>query len=489
MKKGLLILSGLVFLALGIFLFMDRQPQMHNLVEEEPQESVDAGEVGVDVSTFGSPLPIPEILEDLDPSPDSSRFKLVAQNGIKEFVPGVQTGTMGYNGDYLGPVIRARRGQSVVIDIENRLENEMTTIHWHGLEVDGHNDGGPHSGIQPGETWTAQFDIDQPAATLWYHPHPHENTGRQVYMGLAGLLILEDEISDSIELPREYGVNDFPLVIQDKRFDEDGTFDYNLDMTDLVFGIQGNTILVNGEIAPYLSVEKGLVRFRILNGSNATIFDLGLDNGQKFYQIATDGGFLEEAAELSSIIIGPSERAEILVDFSDYEDGQRVRISHGEWSFMEFVVDGGRQNDLTVPDTLAEIEWLDPQDATRTREFVFLGMGHNVSINGKQFDMHRVDEYVSLGDTEIWVVSNQIGMGMMMENVHPFHAHGTQFQILDRDGNPPPVYERGWKDSFVVYPGETVTTIAKFRKPGLFMYHCHILEHEDAGMMGQFLVE
>ena len=489
MKKLIVVLAGLVVVVWGMLFFMNRPTQIPGPVDEIPMEEP-AGEEGESPDAVNnSILPIPQILEDTDPSPDRAEFFMVAQNGSREFFPGVWTETMGYNGDFLGPVIRTRRGETVAISIENSLNGELTTIHWHGLEVEGEDDGGPHSGIHPGETWSPEFTIDQPAATLWYHPHPHYNTGRQVYKGLAGLFIIEDEVSDSLDIPKEYGKNDIPLIIQDKRFGEDGSFEYILGGPDVMFGLMGNEILVNGEIGPYLHVEKGLMRFRILNGSNATIFDLRLDDGSSFHQIATDGGFLEEPVELERLILGPSERAEILMDFSSYQDGERISLSHRDRSFMEFIVDGDRVNDYAVPGSLTEIEWLKPEDATRIREFVFLGMGPTVNINGKQFDMDRIDEYVSLGDTEIWVVSNQSGMGMMAGSVHPFHAHGTQFQILDRDGNPPYIFERGWKDSFVVDADETVRVIARFKKPGLFMYHCHILEHEDVGMMGQFLVE
>lgn len=489
MRKTIAIFVGLFVILFGMFFFLARLPKMSDPIDQVPIDEPVSEEAEVPDVVDASKLPIPPLLEDTDPSPERAEFRIIAQNGTKEFVPGVRTDTMGYNDNYLGPVIRTRKGEVVAINVENRINGEMTTIHWHGLEVDGEDDGGPHSGIQPGETWTPEFTIDQPAATLWYHPHPESNTGRQVYMGLAGLFIIDDDVSESLDIPKEYGVNDIPLIISDKRFRKDGTFEYILGGPDIMFGIQGNAILVNGELEPYLTVEKGLMRFRILNGSNATIFELSLDNDQSFYQIASDGGFLEEPVEMDYLLLGPSERAEILIDFSDYEDGERVRFASQNWQFMEFVVDGARENDMSIPSTLTKIDRLNPQEASRSREFVFLGMGPNVNINGKQFDMDRIDEVVSLGDTEIWVVSNQTRMGMMGGTVHPFHAHGTQFQILDRNGNPPPPNETGWKDTFMVYPGETVRAIANFKNPGVFMYHCHILEHEDSGMMGEFLVE
>jgi len=462
------------------------QPHTEGFPREGP------GQDRTEIPGFGAGktrLPIPVLLEDTDPSPGRDEFHITARNGSREFFPGVSTDTLGYNGDYLGPVIRTRKGQTVTVHVENRIRDEMTTIHWHGLEVSGENDGGPHSGIRPGETWTPEFTVDQPAATLWYHPHPEGNTGRQVYKGLAGLFIIDDEISDSLELPADYGVNDIPLVIQDKRFRQDGSFDYMLGGPDIMFGLQGNTVLVNGQAGSYLEVEKGLMRFRILNGSNATIFEFQLDNGRNFHQIASDGGFLERPVETNRLVLGPSERAEILIDFSDYEEGDTVQLAAGDYPFLDFVIDGSRENGYSVPAVLAPIERLDPAEAAGVREFVFLGMGADVSINGRQFDRDRIDEFVRLGDTEIWEVSNRSVMGMMGGTPHPFHAHGTRFQILSRNGSRPPENETGWKDSFVVYPQETVRAIARFRKPGVFMYHCHILEHEDAGMMGQFQVK
>lgn len=487
MKKAFLligVLLGLVSLALA-----GCGPGMPGPAGERPLDEPDVVMEEPGDAVESSALPIPPILEDTDPDPDRAAFQITAMHGSREFVPGTVTETMGYNGNYLGPVIRVRRGEEVTVDVENQLDDEVTTIHWHGLEVSGEDDGGPHSGIRPGDTWSPAFTIDQPAATLWYHPHPENNTGRQVYKGLAGLFLIEDEVSETLEIPKDYGVNDIPLIIQDKRFREDGSFEYILSMPDVMFGLQGNGILVNGKLEPELEVERGLMRFRILNGSNATLFNLRLENDQTFYQIASDGGFLEKPVAMNRLTLGPSERAEILVDFSEYESGDTLRLAHQDFNFMTFTVSGDRTKELEVPETLTTIEPIDPEEASVVREFVFLGAGPSVNINGKQFDRNRIDERVSLGATEIWEVSNQSGMGMMGATVHPFHAHGTQFQILDRDGNPPPENESGWKDTFVVYPGETVRAIATFKKPGVFMYHCHILEHEDAGMMGQFEVD
>lgn len=452
-----------------------------NSGEDVKNESLAAGE---------KPLPIPPILEDENPDPGKAEFSLVAQKGSMEFLEGKKTDTYGYNGDYLGPVIRVHNGDDVSIKVKNELD-EATTVHWHGLEVDGEQDGGPHSGIQPGTIWNPHFKIEQNASTLWYHPHLINETGEQVYKGLAGLFLIDDEKSDNLDLPDEYGVNDIPLIVQDKQLDENGQFYYDLTMHDVMMGLQGDTIMVNGAVNPYVEVPKGKVRFRLLNGSNARIYEFRLSNGQEFFQISSDGGLLEEPVKLNKLVLSSAERAELIVDFSNFKEDESVELTDQDTSFMKFVVKGADKGPKEIPSQLADIPEIDESMAVRTRKFVMQGMGSNVSINGKQMDMDRIDEQLKLHDTEIWEITNE-GIGMMGNNMgmaHPFHGHGTQFRILDRDGSPPPPNEAGWKDTILVAPGEKVRAIATFDHKGLFMYHCHILEHEDAGMMGQFSVE
>ncbi|MGM0523771.1 MAG: multicopper oxidase family protein [Bacillota bacterium] len=440
---------------------------------------------GVEKTQEEVALPIPPLIEDTDPSENKTAFEITAEASSRAFVDGVETDTLGYNGDYLGPTIKVRRGEEVSATITNEME-DLTTIHWHGLEVDAEDDGGPHSGILPGASWNPEFTIDQPAATLWYHPHPEKDTGRQVYNGLAGMFIIEDDVTDQLPLPKDYGENDIPLIIQDKRFDQNGNFKYDLQMPDIMTGLMGDTMLVNGAVAPELDTEQGLMRFRILNGSNARVFELELNNHQSFYQIASDGGLLEQPVEMNRLVLGPAERAEIVIDFSDVDMGESRQLMNEAVPFMTFNVNKEPTPGIELPDQLTTIEEIPTSESVTTREFVFQGMGPSVNINGKQFDMDRIDEVVELNTTEIWEVTNDSGMGMMGGTVHPFHAHGVQFQIISRDGNPPPPNETGWKDTFIVYPGETVRAIARFKHEGVFMYHCHILEHEDAGMMGQF---
>ncbi|WP_040211011.1 multicopper oxidase family protein [Clostridium polynesiense] len=430
-----------------------------------------------------TPLPIPALLEDKNADPNVADFTLEPQEGVTSFAPNIQTKTMGYNGSYLGPVIRVKKGEQVNIHVNNKLK-EATTVHWHGLEVEGEDDGGPHQGIQPGTAWEPSFTIDQPAATLWYHPHTKGSTATQVYKGSAGLFYIEDDLSESLNIPKEYGVNDIPLVIQDRSFNRDGSLLYNSNMMD---GATGDTVIVNGAVKPNLDVKRNKVRFRIVNGANASNFDLSLDNTDDFSQIASDGGFLEKPVKRNNIILSPGERAEVIIDFSKYEKGTQISLINNNEAIMKFNVTEEGNDTTEIPSTLAKVERMTESQASQVRNFELQGMGRMVSINGRKFDMDRIDESVKVGDTEIWEVENP--GGMMHEMGHPFHIHGTQFQILSRDGKAPLPEESGWKDTVYIEPNEKVRLIVKFNKRGTFMYHCHILEHEDAGMMGQFKAE
>jgi blue copper oxidase len=452
--------------------------------------------------TAANPLPIPKILEDKNPDPDIAEFELTVMKSTTSFFEGTSTETYGYNGNYLGPVIKVRRRQEVRITIKNLLGRETTT-HWHGLLVPGEMDGGPHQVIKPGKSWEAYFIIDQPAATLWYHPHPHGNIGEQVYKGLAGIFIIDDRVSEQLNIPKDYGVNDIPLVIQDRRFAPDGSLVYITNMMDTMFGMMGDIILVNGVVNPELEVGTQKIRFRIINGSNARNYRLSLNDGSTFTQIASDGGFLEYPLEINSLILVPGERAEIIIDFSKYTIGDIASLQNEGFDILKFMVNKKIKDNTTTPEMLTTIKRIPSKEATTVRNFILAGMGPMVSINGKKFNINRIDEYIKLGDTEIWQFQN-IGMGMggmmgrgmgsqmmgMRQHLgHPIHVHGVQFQILERNGKKPPLNEHGWKDTFMVYPEETVKVIMKFKYKGIYVYHCHILEHDDAGMMGNFKVE
>ena len=444
--------------------------------------------------SFENPLAIPPEMKFEGTVPGVKRFELVVQRGETQFIQGQNAATMGVNGSYLGPTIRARKGDRVILDVRNQL-GEDTTMHWHGMEVPAIMDGTPHQTIKPGSSWTAEYDIVQEAATVWYHPHTHGNTARQVYQGIAGLFIIDDKNSQSLDLPDTYGVDDIPLVIQDREFNSDGTLRYRVRSG----GNYGEEILVNGTHNPHLAVESRPVRFRILNGSNARIYWFGFEDQRKFLQIATDGGLLESPVEADRVRLSPGERAEIVVDFTDglpatlqsFPEAPLFEtigawfggITNGYFDIIRFEPKESTRDPHRIPQKLNTIERWTVEQSANTRS---MNLGPML-INGKSMDMRRIDERVRLGDIEVWRIRNFVG------RPHPFHVHLVQFLVLDRDGKPPSPQESGWKDTVLVEPGETVNAIMKFARYAdantPYMYHCHILEHEDMGMMGQFVVE
>lgn len=452
---------------------------------------------------FVNPLPIPPLLDNLDESGETARFVMEAQQGVMNIIEGKPTKTMGYNGNFLGPTIRVRNGQRFRMDIKNSLE-QPTTLHWHGLHVPARWDGGPRQPIAAGTTWEPEFTINQEAATLWYHPHAMGLTGEQVYHGLAGLFYIEDEFSDNLNIPKTYGVDDIPLVIQDRRFFNNGQFAYVQNMHDVMNGVVGNHLLVNGALQPALSVPGGLIRLRLLNGSNSSIYRIGFSGKQTFQVIATDGGFLEQPIPMNSIILSAGERVELLLDFTGSILGDETsllveQMNGGRYEAMQIKVGQPAKSTATLPAKLRALDRIPESEATVVRQFTMetmamgggrMGMGmmgRRLTINGKQMNINRIDEQIKLGSTEIWEISNQ--SAMMMSMPHSMHLHDVQFQILSRNGQPPPLHEQGRKDTVLIMPGETVRIISRFRDyTGIYMYHCHLLEHEDDGMMGQFEV-
>lgn len=450
---------------------------------------------------LASPLPIPPLLEASTNARDERVFDLRVQSGSRKFSGNTRTDTLGYNGDYLGPTIRVRRGEDVRIRVRNTL-SEPTTVHWHGVHLPAASDGGPHQRISAGGSWEAPFTVDQPAATLWYHPHLMGTTAEQVYRGLAGLLIVDDEVSENRDVPREYGRDDIPLVLQERRFGRGGSFEYRPSMPDLMHGYGGNALLTNGALEPYLTVRDERVRLRLLNGSNSTVLRLAFDDERSFHQIASDGGFLEAPVERRDVVLSPGERAEIVVDFPRRDAGPVTLFAES--------TSGRRYRALELrpattvlreapplPTRLASIPDLASSGVDRRRRFVMstMGRGGRLTINGRTMDMDRIDEVVQLDTTEIWEISSEGGgmrggmRGGMMGVPHNFHVHGLQFQVLSVNGRRPPPELRGWKDTVPLWPGDRVQIVLRFENyTGVFMYHCHFLEHEDEGMMGQFAV-
>jgi FtsP/CotA-like multicopper oxidase with cupredoxin domain len=444
---------------------------------------------------FENELKIPALLEPRVDADGRKIFELELQAGTSVLLPGRQTETWGANGAYLGPTLRAARGDRVLLNVTNGLAGQ-TTVHWHGMHLPATADGNPHQPIEAGEIWSPSWEIDQPAATLWYHPHLMGATAEHVYRGIAGLFILDDAEADALPLPRTYGVDDIPLVIQDKRLEDDGSLDFSNRLISQT-GLLGDLTLVNGTYEPYVEIGDRRVRFRLLNASNARVFNLGFADDRAFDLIASDAGLLERPYRTGRIQLSPGERAEIVAAF---EPGERIVLRSFEpelgTNFFEGRFAGGDDSfDLLqiraaptlsrsppVPERLAAHERLDERDATRTRLFELDGS----AINGKSMDMARIDEVLTVGATEVWEVHNAAG------TPHNFHPHGVSFRVLDYAGSRPPAQLSGWKDTVYIPPGETVRLLVHspdYADPETpYMFHCHILQHEDRGMMGQFVV-
>jgi len=458
-------------------------------------------------SRFTTQFPLPPLI---DAAKQGNALKLKAAPGRHAFLKGKPARTYGYSGPILGPVIRLRRGAEVEMTVENALDSD-TTVHWHGLLMPGDVDGGPHQVIKAGDTWRPRLKVTQPATTAWYHPHPHHDTGRQIYMGLAGLIVVDDGIDGRLGLPHTYGFDDLPIIIQDRSIDADGSLTYELDNLSIIYGARGDTVVVNGVIAPRAMVPRGVVRLRLLNAANAQNYELRFSDRRKFHVIASDSGFLPKPVAVNQLRISPAERFEILVDFSS---GKPVVLESGPDEVMgifgaisqngaadyvpvmRFEPSSKRGTVKTIPVHLIEPPAADPSKAINHRQFVLqnymclgrpptgieMETGHALCINGKSHDMARIDVETKLETSEVWEI---VSLGM----AHPFHVHGASFRILSLKGAPPPAHLAGWKD--VVLVEETAELLVVFNQPAAreypFMYHCLVLEHEDAGMMGQYV--
>jgi blue copper oxidase len=446
--------------------------------------------------SFANPLKIPPLLEPRIDAGGRKIFDLRLQAGTSELLPGKTTQTWGANGSYLGPTLRASNGDRVAINVTNELP-EPTSIHWHGMHLPPEADGGPHQMINPGGTWSPGWTIDQPAATLWYHPHLHGLTEDHVYRGLAGLFLLDDPQASAMPLPNRYGVDDIPLIIQDMQFDDHG----RLEVGDSLFssiGRLGSEILVNGTHDPHLDISSQRVRFRLLNASTARSYNLGFADNRPFHLIGSDGGLLAEANRVTRVQLSPGERAEIVVEFASndrpvlrsYEvdlglDGFQARFAGADDRFdlLQMRAAAELMPAPPLPDRLVDHERLAEADAIHVRRFELNGSSR---INDKKMNMTRIDETVTVDTTELWEVTNQSG------NPHNFHVHDVQVQIVNYAGAAPPPALAGGKDTIFLPPHATVQFLIRFTdytsSTWPYMFHCHLLRHEDNGMMGQFLV-
>ena len=449
---------------------------------------------------------------------------------------------------YLGPILNLSQNQKVRIFFYNELP-EPSVIHMHGMHVPQRMDGHPVYAIERGERYVYEFEVKNPAGTNWYHSHTHGMTATQVYRGLAGLITITDEQEQKLELPS--GVYDIPITIQDRRFTASNQLQYLHGMRERMIGFLGDTILVNGQANSTIPVKTRAYRLRILNGSNSRIYKLGWEDGTQLIAIGTDGGLLESPETYPYIMLAPAERIELWVDFSGRKVGSDLVLNSLEYQVTMPHMGGGMQggrgrmgrgmgmmnggllqgeafpiikfhiaervdDSPKLPEKLVSMRSLTERDISNPDRTVpiDIGMQHmSPQLNGRSFEMHEVMdiERIPVNTIQRIRISNNHGMmgdgsggmrgrgGMMMSMAHPIHLHGQQFKVLsrtqtDRDSDGYNTVKdgfigNGWKDTVLVMPGEEIEIIKPFEDyTGLFLYHCHNLEHEDMGMMRNFYV-
>ncbi|MFK4728446.1 multicopper oxidase domain-containing protein [Agromyces mediolanus] len=445
---------------------------------------------------FDRPLVIPPLAESTVDADGIRVFSLTAQAGATEFEPGVPSETWGFNGAYLGPTLVAERGERVRVEVRNALD-EATTVHWHGMHLPAEMDGGPHQMVAPGATWAPEWLVDQPAATLWYHPHPHGETETHVSRGLAGVFLLHDEAERALGLPAEYGVDDVPVVVQDTGFSADGRREA---AQRGYAGALGDELLVNGTRSPYFEAGDELVRLRVLNASTARSYAFAWADERPVRLVGTDGGLLEAPVELPYVRLSPGERAELLVRLTP---GERLVLQSRMSAEIAGLVGPVAQTNGAAdafdvlelraadelraaaadPAALVPIASFDESEVVADRRFV---LDDSFEINGHAMDLGRIDETVTVDTLERWTVVNGTALP------HSFHIHDVQFQLASIDGAPPPPELAGWKDTIYVEPESEYVLLLRFTDytdtDTPYMYHCHLLWHEDQGMMGQFAV-
>lgn len=457
--------------------------------------------------TVAAALDIPYQNLWIPPLLEGKSIDLSVDTGSRTFIKGT-TPTLSFNKTgFWGPTLILNRGETVQIRVKNNLK-EVTTVHWHGLHLPASADGGPHQPIEPGDIWTTSFKVDNNAATYWYHPHPHELTQKQHTLGAGGLIIIRDAEEARLALPRTYGVDDVPLVLTSRRFKSDQQFSYNGDHDKY-----GDYSMVNGVLNPQLKLPAQMVRLRILNAEVERGYILGFPDNRTFHVITTDGGLVDKPIAVKRLRLMVGERAEILVDLSGdkpgstldlmaYNSGQSFGFPGGEpdkggdngsllnnsdFRVLHCIVDAATPRAIrSMPATLAHNRFPTKEEATKSRT-IKVTEGHPFfTLDGKSFDMHVIDQAVKLGATETWTITNNNIFG------HSFHIHDVQFRILSRSNGAVADFEQGWKDTVYLPRNQSVTLVARFddfaSDTDPFMYHCHMANHEDGGMMGQFLV-
>jgi FtsP/CotA-like multicopper oxidase with cupredoxin domain len=432
---------------------------------------------------------------------------------------------------YLGSMIRLQKGQKVRINFHNAL-SQSSVVHWHGLHVPQMMDGHPQYAIESAETLVYEFEVMNRANMNMYHPHPHGATAKQVYLGLAGAVIVNDDEEAALDLPA--GEYEIPLVIQDKQFDSDNQLVYSPNRHQRMTGVTGDTILVNGQANFHLDVESRAYRLRVMNGSTSRIYKLAWDDGMPMTIIGVDGGLLEQPEVKPYVMLAPGERLDVWADFSARNEGSQLTLKSLAFSgVMPKMAMGMNRSSLAVgseypictikvtrkvseshklPTKLAKIHRYGIHETANPNNPLPISISESpmsMLLNGRAYEFNHPlpSERVKMGSIqllEIFHAQSNMGMsggmgGMNMTMPHPIHLHGQQFEIMSRsisgdtsdyDSVREGFIDSGLKDTVLVMPMERIKVIKPFQDfKGLYLYHCHNLEHEDMGMMREFLVE
>ena len=445
----------------------------------------------------------------IPPTITGTTFNLTLDKSTKQLKTGNATKTYGYNkSDFWGPTLIMNKGDLVQMNVTNNL-SDVTTTHWHGFHIPAMMDGGPQQMIDPGTTWKPSFEIKNNAGTYWYHPHLHEKTFEHIIYGAGGFIIIKDPVESALALPRTYGTDDIPLVLSSRRFNTDNSFTTTIHA-------YGDYALANGALNAQVSLPKQMVRFRILNAEIERGYNLGFSGNRTFYVVTNDGGLLDAPVAVTRVKLAVGERAEILVDLSKdavgasldmkaYNANQEMGFGGGEpqtsgqfgsllnnkdFNVLNISVKAATVGAITaVPTKLTTNSYWKETDATYTRKIAITGgqAGSAFSFDNNFYNIKTINQTVKLNTIEKWTVTNNMVFG------HSFHIHNIQFKIVSRSSaGGIATYESGWKDTFYIRPNETVSVVAKFddfaHGSNAYMYHCHFPNHEDEGLMGQFLV-
>jgi len=481
------------------------------------------------LAPFVDPLPLPEIAKPIVAGRRGSaaRYRIP----IREFYAKVHrdlppTRFWGYGNSVPGPTLDVRSGEEIVVEwpnhlpakhflpidhnlmgAERHLPESRAVVHVHGAKVPPESDGYPEDWYAPGQSRNYHYPNNQNAALLWYHDHAMGINRLNILAGMAGLYIVRDDHEDGLNLPK--GEFEIPLVLMDRMITTGGQLYYPISqIKDMPWVAEyfGNATLINGKLLPFATVQPRKYRFRVLNGSNARFYFLLLSNGLRWLQIGTDQGLLPSPVEVDRLRLAPGERADVIIDFS-HARGQKIEIENLQTPLMQLQVSDSVVSDSSsLPSQLRPVPKLAEASAARTRRLSLIEIDNTVGepmthlLDGKRWH-DPITEKPVLGSTEIWEFLNTT------DDSHPIHLHLVRFQILDRrpidvddlvyynkvtyvgDVVAPSPSEAGWKDTVIVTPGSSTRIIAKFEGyAGRYVWHCHILEHEDNEMMRPYEV-